>query len=63
MPFATVRQRPLAWPVLAFAHAMHVPAQPLSQQKPSMQLPLVHSPAPPHMAPFAFCGTQAPAAQ
>ena len=42
----------------ATLHALHVPPQVLSQQTPSVQKPLRHSPAPPQEAPLTF--TQAP---
>jgi hypothetical protein len=45
------------------AQVWQVPPQALLQQTPSMQKPLVQSPAPPHAVPFASCGTQWPAAQ
>src|SRR5262245_39063423 len=63
VPALTARHRPFARPVLALAQAMQAAPHADSQQKPSMQLPLTHSPAAPQAAPFAFCATQVPAAQ
>jgi len=47
----------LAAPVIAPAHALHVPVQAVSQHTPSTQLPLAHSGPAPHTVPFAFGAT------
>jgi hypothetical protein len=44
---------------LAALHALHAPAQAVSQQKPSAQLPLVHWPAELHAVPSANVGLHA----
>ena len=51
VPIETGRQRPLVAVVFALLHATHEPAQSDSQQTPSTQKPLAHSPAPPQLAP------------
>src|SRR5262245_45206125 len=59
-PFAMAPHVPSApAPFFAAVHATQTPPQPVSQQTPSTQLPLVHSIAPPHAAPLAFVATQA----
>jgi hypothetical protein len=60
MPPGMVRQMPLGWLVLLLAHATQVPTQADSQQKPSTQNRLAHSPAPAHAAPVAFAATHEP---
>jgi len=63
VPLLTARQKPLLWPVLALLHAKQVPAQADSQQTPSTQKLLVHSPATPQLAPSAFRPTHEVPAQ
>jgi hypothetical protein len=63
VPPMTGRQRPSAWVVLAPEQAMQPPPHAASQQTPSMQKPLAHSPAPPQAAPCTFSVTHAVPAQ
>ena len=63
VPPVTGRQRPSGWPVLAFEHAVHPAVHVDSQQTPSTQLALAHSPAAAQVAPPAFNGTQTVPAQ
>ncbi len=51
VPIETALQRPLVRPVFALLHARHEAVQSDSQQTPSTQKPLAHSPAPPQLAP------------
>lgn len=51
---------PFASPVSVLLHAWQPPPQAWSQQKPSTQLLLTHSPLPPHEAPCPFSGAQTP---
>ncbi len=60
LPPGIVRQMPLGWLVLLFAHATQGPTHADSQQKPSTQNRLAHSPDPAHAAPLAFAGTHEP---
>jgi hypothetical protein len=53
----------LVVPVFAAEQAMQVPAQALSQQNPSTQLPSRHSLAAEHVAPVAFLPMQEPPEQ
>jgi hypothetical protein len=50
-------------PFLAFVHAMQVAVQPVSQQTPSAQNPLVQPPAAAHDAPSPCLSAQTPALQ
>jgi hypothetical protein len=51
VPIETARQRPFVRPVFGLLHARHEPVQADSQQTPSTQKPLAHSPAAPQAAP------------
>jgi hypothetical protein len=53
VPAVTLAHVPLALPVLASEHAVHVNVHAALQQKPSTQKPLRHSPASVHAAPCA----------
>jgi hypothetical protein len=63
VPPGMVRQMPSGWLVLLLAHATQGPTHADSQQKPSTQNRLAHSPDTAHAAPVAFAGTHAPAEQ
>jgi hypothetical protein len=54
VPIVTARQRPLVAPVFGLLHAKHEPVQSDSQQTPSTQKPLAHSPASPQLVPNTF---------
>jgi hypothetical protein len=60
LPPVMARQMPSGWVVLLFAHATHGPTQADSQQTPSAQNRLAHSPAAAHAAPVVLPGTHAP---
>ena len=51
---------PSGWLVLLFEHATQGPTQADSQQTPSAQNRLAHSPAAAHAAPLAFAGVHEP---
>jgi len=63
VPPVTGRHRPSGWPVFAFEQALQPPAHVDSQQTPSTQLPVAHSPAAPHGAPPGLSGAQVVPAQ
>jgi len=60
LPPGMVRQMPLGWLVLLFEHATQGPTHADSQQKPSTQNRLAHSPDPVHAVPVAFAATHEP---
>src|SRR5262245_47634012 len=59
VPPVTGRQRPFAWPVFAFAHAIQPAPHAVSQQTPSAQKPLAQSAAVVQEAPFAAASAPA----
>jgi len=62
-PFGTSVHAPSLDAPSDFAQTSHAPAQGLSQQTPSEQLPPTHSPEPPHESPSGFFARHAPPLQ